>query len=128
MKSSEQKKLQDQKWQRSDAGKAYLVAYRKKRKARKNHSYESFTYMLRCRYGIDAEDWARLANSQEMKCKICQSSISPGFGSCVDHDHNTGSIRGILCRRCNRAIGMFRDDDKLLAIAAIYIQTTGTMK
>ncbi|WDH80177.1 endonuclease domain-containing protein [Microbacterium esteraromaticum] len=40
----------------------------------------------------------------------------------LDHDHATGAWRGVLCQRCNQAIGMFRDNPQLLRLAADYVE------
>jgi Autographiviridae endonuclease VII len=50
------------------------------------------------RYGMKAEDYDKLFESQGGRCGICQQ---PGEILCVDHDHKTGEVRGLLCNRCN---------------------------
>ncbi len=50
-------------------------------------------------------------------CEICGSTVR----LCVDHDHSTGVIRGVLCTKCNAGLGMFLDDPKLMLSAADYI-------
>jgi hypothetical protein len=40
----------------------------------------------------------------------------------VDHNHSSGKVRGLLCNRCNRAIGMFEDSPELLLSAISYLQ------
>ncbi len=40
----------------------------------------------------------------------------------VDHNHDTGKVRGILCRSCNLALGMFKDDKRLVRIALAYLE------
>jgi len=41
---------------------------------------------------------------------------------CVDHDHNTGKIRGLLCNTCNRALGLLKDNKQLLINALKYLK------
>ena len=85
-------------------------------------------YRKKClsRYGMTPEDYDTLFKNQEGKCKIC-SSASPGgkykFFH-VDHCHTTGKVRGLLCSRCNLAIGNFKDDVKLLESSITYLQNT----
>ena len=53
-----------------------------------------------------------------MQCVIC-GDVGPLV---VDHDHKTGSVRGMLCNHCNRGLGHFRDDPELMEFAAQYIR------
>jgi hypothetical protein len=57
--------------------------------------------------------------NQNNKCVICKCDISKH--PCVDHDHETGKIRGLLCLNCNHAIGFFRENVKLLEKVIIYL-------
>lgn len=64
-----------------------------------------------------------MLNSQDSRCAIC-GSPDPGKGNrffCVDHDHLTGKIRGLLCNNCNRGLGTFEDDPHRLIEAANYL-------
>ncbi len=52
-------------------------------------------------------------------CAVCLREPTPGISLHVDHDHETGRIRGLLCFRCNNALGDLEDDaDRLLAAVA----------
>lgn len=69
------------------------------------------------RYGLDpqvARDWEQ---DRDGKCDIC-SRESPLN---IDHDHKTGEVRGLLCKRCNLGIGQFEDDPRILALAIEYL-------
>lgn len=55
-------------------------------------------------------DWSEMLASQGGRCAIC---CGPG-PLAVDHDHEKGHVRGLLCRKCNTGIGMLRDDPVLL--------------
>ena len=83
-------------------------------------------YMKR-QYGINFKQYHILIQKQNNKCAICKikiniSMISRGKGMCIDHDHKTGNIRGILCSVCNRGLGHFRDNPKLLNFAITYLE------
>lgn len=82
-------------------------------------------YMLMRNYGIDLKEFDIMKQEQDNGCAICGRrflSTEPK-NACVDHDHETGEVRGILCFRCNSGLGMFRDDIKLLARAIVYLES-----
>ena len=54
-------------------------------------------------------------------CEIC-NKIVEGKNKCIDHDHNTGEFRGILCQRCNQGIGKFEDSETIIKKAYEYIR------
>jgi len=62
-----------------------------------------------------------MLEEQGGKCKICLLA-SDDF--VIDHNHRTGKIRGLLCRKCNSALGMCNDDADVLLRAAHYLQAT----
>ena len=75
------------------------------------------------RYGISAENWYRLFAEQEGKCLGCQRHQSELPDTlCVDHNHATGNIRGLLCRKCNAALGLLRDNKETLARLQAYLE------
>lgn len=62
-------------------------------------------------YNVSKETAYKLHNKKE--CSICSAYVE-GSNQCVDHNHNTGKVRDILCNNCNRAIGYFNEDiDKM---------------
>ena len=66
----------------------------------------------RRRYGISPEDVIALRQAQGGKCPGCQRDLTT-VRECVDHDHVTGKVRGLLCYRCNTFLGLMeaRPDD-----------------
>jgi Recombination endonuclease VII len=77
-------------------------------------------------YGLSQEDYDRLLAEQDGKCAICRNDKINGFGSrlAVDHDAETGKVRGILCGNCNRGIGALKHDVKILRAAIEYLEKT----
>lgn len=71
---------------------------------------------LRQNYGLTLEDFDMFLRLQEGACKICGEP-----GTVVDHDHLTGEYRGILCQRCNRGLGHFKDNPMMLQKAIDYL-------
>lgn len=75
-------------------------------------------YARRRSYGITTEDVRLLVVAQDGACAVC--GVAGQLH--VDHCHATGRVRGMLCGRCNRAIGLLRDDSKLCLAAAEYLE------
>jgi hypothetical protein len=76
-------------------------------------------------HGLTLEQYENILKSQNGVCAICKSSDSKtkGIGRfCVDHDHLTGEIRGLLCASCNRGIGLLGDKVELLKNAIKYLE------
>lgn len=118
------KKKSDAEYARSPAGRAAQARTRERLKKDRNYKYMVFSSMLKHHYGIDGEDWARMYNAQNRLCKICLSFLEVDFKTCVDHCHLTGSVRGLICRRCNRGLGLFCDDVNLMLRAIEYLRNT----
>jgi hypothetical protein len=72
-------------------------------------------------YNISAGQYRELIQLQENKCAICKSS-NGDKRLCVDHCHDTGEVRGLLCHTCNRSIGLLNDDVDLLTNAINYLK------
>ena len=80
-------------------------------------------WKLKNKYNISEEDYYFLLEKQHGGCAICgglPSSNKEFF--CVDHDHNTGQVRGLLCDKCNRGIGHFDDEPWIILSAFNYIE------
>ena len=82
---------------------------------------------LRRKYGLTYQDYEPRLQEQDGGCKICKT-IDPGKGRkhfCVDHNHDTGEVRALLCGPCNSALGRVQEDPQFWERAAIYIETGG---
>lgn len=75
-------------------------------------------------YGISLADYDRMYEEQDGACAICRlpQNSKRNTRFCVDHDHDTGCVRGLLCDSCNRGIGLLKDDPRLLDRAAQYLR------
>lgn len=68
--------------------------------------------------------FAEKLNEQDGVCAIC-GQLPRGTGRngfVVDHDHNNGLVRGILCADCNKGLGNFKDNSNVLRLAAKYLE------
>lgn len=70
-------------------------------------------------YGISLEQYDELYEQQEGRCAICRGAHEVLV---VDHDHETGEIRGLLCHNCNRSLGLMGEDPAVLRAAADYLE------
>ena len=81
-------------------------------------------HLSRC-YGMTISDWDKLFTKQGGQCAACHKpEIKFNNKSrtiqrlCVDHNHKTGKVRGLLCNRCNRVIGLLEED--LILVKSLY--------
>lgn len=82
---------------------------------------------LQNKYGITHKDYLQLKESQDNKCKICgiaeEHCENQRFA--VDHDHDSGEVRGLLCKKCNQAIGLLQDSSSFAKAAYRYLKEHG---
>jgi hypothetical protein len=81
-------------------------------------------WLLR-KYGITNTQFAELLASQQGRCKICRIEEN-GRTWHVDHCHESGVVRGILCDKCNRGLGHFNDSAEVLRRAADYLEAAAS--
>jgi len=86
---------------------------------------DNFVFKLKNLYGVTYEDFLKLLDEQNNKCLICNKHIERGRGLHIDHNHETGEIRGLLCDKCNVGLGSFKDSPYLLKKAIGYLQEKG---
>jgi len=78
---------------------------------------------LKKTYGINLKDYALILKEQNYRCKICGSTENRGWGKFhIDHNHNTGQIRGLLCSNCNTLLGLCYENGLILLKAIKYLE------
>lgn len=81
-------------------------------------------------YGLTAGQFAIMVAVQDGQCAACFRTLTFEWPAskttaAVDHDHQTGRVRSILCMRCNLAVGQLEDDPTRAYAAAEYLQRHG---
>ncbi len=87
----------------------------------RNKSIEQNERLSR-KYDITLYEYNELLKKQKGVCAICKQPPSDRR-LCVDHNHNTGVIRGLLCVECNNGLSKFKDDSEILKTATKYLET-----
>lgn len=77
---------------------------------------------LQKEYGITLEERDAIVRGQDFKCAVCADAINLDSRMHVDHCHVSGSVRGVLCSKCNQGIGLFNDDPNRMRAAADYVE------
>lgn len=99
--------------------------------AKKNHLGAEVrrSRKLKSKYGLTVAQYDQLMAEQGGRCAICGTSgpDAARWGKLVvDHDHETGEVRGLLCSNCNCAIGLLGDSPEVLRSAAEYLVRRGS--
>lgn len=112
-------------WKRAhpDARQQIVRRYIARNPSRRHRSLLKST--LQTRYGLAIEDYELAVSRAGGVCEICGGKCRTGQRLSVDHDHATGSLRGLLCRRCNAGLGHFDDQPDRLARAVAYLNRGG---
>ncbi len=85
-------------------------------------------YKLKSLYNITEEDFERMYNSQKGKCKICNKHGDTfKRGLCIDHNHKTNKVRGLLCHGCNLTLGAAKENILTLKNSIKYLQNEGNL-
>ena len=90
------------------------------------NEFRKYKCFLKRRYGITYDDYERILSEQNFGCAICGEKHSNNKRTSgklfVDHCHKTNIVRGLLCSRCNHALGQFDDDPIKLKCAILYLE------
>jgi hypothetical protein len=97
---------------------------------RKDYLKRNMWRKMRAKYGIDREQYEALVEAQGNACAICKKPEKEMDGQrgtplrlSVDHDHETGKVRGLLCRQCNIGIGRLKESVEILQNAIDYLKS-----
>lgn len=92
---------------------------------RKKHDIHIYDrkHNLKSKYGLSLDQFDEMVIRQNHKCAIC-GSILKEKKRCVDHDHKTGKIRGILCAKCNLSLGFIENKTEFVKKAGDYLSRT----
>jgi len=120
MRTKEQKQLADKEYRKRT--KAHRLQYQSEWRTPEKHR----EHHLRHTFNLSLEEYNILLETQNYVCKICEQPEVREFKGkvrnlAVDHDHITGRIRGLLCGACNTALGLFKEDTKILQRAKEYL-------
>jgi len=103
--------------------------YNKNYKGKPETKRKQTEYHYKRKYGIEYKDYLKMYEKQKGRCLICLF-IFPKVGTfskgkkdvlVVDHCHNSGKIRGLICNKCNQGLGLFNDCPETIINAAFYL-------
>lgn len=97
------------------------------REYRKNNPDKTKQHIVKSKYGLSKEKYEELILSSNGLCQSCgepESFMKNGEvrSLSIDHDHNTGAVRGLICNSCNRAIGFAKENADRLQACAEYLR------
>ena len=93
--------------------------YHAKHRDNRRKQHRNWRYLKH--YNLTSDQVHFLSEIQEHRCPICSIEFY-GQKVCVDHDHDTGLVRAVLCDSCNRGIGLLGDDPERIKAAAAYLE------
>lgn len=77
---------------------------------------------LKRTFNLTLEQYEQMALAQNQVCAICENACETGYALAVDHCHKTNQIRALLCKNCNTALGLFKDNTDIMERAIEYVK------
>ena len=119
------RRKRDRVYRQTPAGRAASKRSNKKQVDKGNAAKASLKYHLK-RFDLTLADYDLLSVEQNHVCAICNNINENGRRLSVDHDHETGKVRSLLCLKCNSLLGFVKDDIKILRNAINYLESHKT--
>jgi len=91
----------------------------------KNNPEKVWNIGIKHKYGITSEEYYKMLESQNGTCKVCPQTV--GYGGkklAIDHCHKTGKVRGLLCTKCNAALGVVEQLDLVIKLQQYLKETS----
>ena len=111
-----------------DCAKAHSKRYREQHPEKAKETVRKST--IKKKFNLSIDEYEQLLEKQNYKCAICGCNYirykqQTNREFCIDDNHYTGEVRGLLCSVCNRAIGQLKDNPAILRKAADYLEERG---
>lgn len=118
---------QSQRWNRENPERRKEIGRKYDSQNKETRTLKAHNRNLKKKYGITLDEYYAMLEEQQGRCKICNSTTAISEDNliqrfAVDHCHQTGRVRGLLCIRCNAGLGMFLDNEVFLAAAISYLK------
>jgi hypothetical protein len=98
---------------------AYMREWHRRNPRRRKH------YLIKGRYGLTIDDFEAIVEAQDGRCAVCLRVFDPDpqkRDMQIDHNHETGVMRGVVCARCNAILGRVDRDVEVLKRAVAYLE------
>ena len=124
-KGKKQRERRREQWRKNESRRQTIL-----RKQRDNYAKDpsvrrkAISYAMKSTKGIDLARYEEILEIQDRKCAICGTTETGNKQSerfCIDHHHETGAVRGLLCTHCNFLLGTIGEDKKIIRKAIHYI-------
>lgn len=113
----------------AESQRVYNQAYQAEYQSKAENQFATWVHNLRRNYRMTPAQFNAMWEKQKGKCAICEISMAPrgrsSDAACVDHNHKTKEVRGLLCRTCNHGLGHFKDSPEVIQAAIKYLQENG---